>query len=223
MKEKYLKQFDYQPRPGGFYTLVKRLYYSFRNRYIADPTIFLNRNPAYNSWSIGDYTYGSSNGSPHVIHYGEPATLTIGKFCSIADKVDIFLGGNHRTDWVTTYPFNVLFEEATHINGHPQSAGDIHIGHDVWIGQGASILSGVTIGNGAVIATQSLVTKDVPSYTIVGGNPAKILRQRFDDTTIEKLEAIAWWNWSIEKILSNIEILLQGNVTAFVEKHYQTN
>lgn len=219
MKEKFLKQFNYTPKQNSFARFIKRAFFSIRNRYLVEPTFFLNRNPVYKNWQIGDYTYGSLNGSPQVVHYGEDARLVIGKFCSIADNVKIFLGGNHRTDWVTTYPFNVLFDEAANIKGHPQSAGDIIIGNDVWIGEGASILSGITIGNGAVIAGYAVVTKNVEPYAIVGGNPAKMIRKRFDEATIKSLEAISWWNWDIEKIIANRELLLQPDITAFITKH----
>jgi len=98
--------------------------------------------------------------------------IRIGKFCSIAHDVTFILG-NHRVDWVSTYPFSVFFDEASHITGHPLSNGDINIGNDVWIGKFSTIISGISIGNGAVIAANSFVTKDVPPYAIVSGNPAK--------------------------------------------------
>ena len=102
----------------------------------------------------------------------------------------IFLGGNHRTDWNTTYHFSVLWESAKNINGHPASKGDVIIGHDVWIGEGAVILSGVRIGNGAVIGAHAVVTRDVPSYQIVAGNPAKIMKPRFTHDEIVILEKL---------------------------------
>ncbi len=154
------------------------------------------------------------------MHYGENVQLTIGKFCSIADNVKIFLGGNHRIDWVSTYPFNVIFEAGENIKGHPQSAGDIVIGNDVWIGEAAMILSGIKIGNGAVVAAGALVTKDIPAYCIAGGNPAKIIRQRFSDDIIAKLESIAWWNWDISKINDNIPLILQNDIDVFISKHF---
>lgn len=150
--------------------------------------------------SVGRHTYGN----PTILHFGEPTKLSIGNFCSIAGDVTIFLGGNHRTDWVTTYPFNILFKaewpEAETITGHPISDGDVLIGHDVWIGFGSTIMSGVTVGNGAVIAANSMVTKDVPAYSIVGGNPAKLIKYRFDEATIIQLESLGWWNWPDNKI-----------------------
>lgn len=120
---------------------------------------------------IGDFTYGK----PKILYYDASTKLKIGKFCSISDEVTIVLGGNHRYDWVTTYPFSALYKEwpeASGIIGHPASKGDIVIGNDVWIGFGSIILSGVKIGDGAVIGAGSVVTKDVLPYTIAGGNPA---------------------------------------------------
>ena len=99
-----------------------------------------------------------------------------------------------------TYPFNALFSEGAHITGHPSSKGDIVIGNDVWIGYQSCILSGVTIGNGAIIGAKSVVTKDVPPYAIVAGNPAKFIRYRFPQETIDKLENLAWWDWDISVI-----------------------
>ena len=105
------------------------------------------------------------------------ATLSIGAFCSISDDVKIFLGGQHRPDWVTTWPFNVLWEDFVHIEGNPISKGDVIIGNDVWIGHNSRILSGVTIGDGAVVGANSVVAKDIPPYGIVAGNPARSLRR----------------------------------------------
>lgn len=157
--------------------------------------------------TIGDYTYGN----PTIKHWGEPTHLYLGKFTSIAAEVTIFLGGNHRVDWVTTYPFNIMFKdvwpEAANITGHPCSNGDVVIGNDVWIGSGATILSGVTIGDGAVIAANALVTSNVPPYAIVGGNPAKLIKYRFDEKTIAALRAIAWWDWPLEKIRTQLSLL----------------
>lgn len=155
---------------------------------------------------IGDYTYGK----PLVIFENDESNLIIGKFCSISENVTIFLGGNHRTDWISTYPFNVLteyFPEGKNILGHPATKGNVIIGNDVWIGRNVTILSGIKIGNGAVIATGSVVTKNVGDYEIWGGNPAKLLKKRFDEELIKKLQATNWWDWEIEKIKTNIDKL----------------
>lgn len=167
-------------------------------------------------FNIGDHTYGT----PSIMWWGEKAKLTIGKFCSIADGVSIFLGGNHRTDWVTTYPFPTLpnhWPAAQNITGHPATKGDINIGHDVWLAQQCVIMSGVTIGHGSVIGMRSLITKDVPPYSIVGGNPGKVIGQRFTDKQIEQLLAISWWDWPVEKITEFIPKLLQTDIDHFIE------
>lgn len=159
-------------------------------------------------WEVGEHTYCASK-RPVVYSPDSGAKLKIGKYCSLADNILIILGGNHRPDWITTYPFTVLADwpEAHNIEGHPATNGDVVIGNDVWIGMGVTIMSGVTIGDGAVIAARSVVTKDVPSYAIVGGNPAQVIRMRFDDVTTSKLLEMQWWNWPIEKIKEQIATL----------------
>ncbi len=163
---------------------------------------------------IGEYTYGK----PNILHWGEDARLKVGKFCSIAKDVTIFLGGNHRTDWVTTYPFPAIedWQEAKEIKGHPATKGDVVIGNDVWIGDGATILSGVNIGDGAVIGTKAVVGKNVSPYSIVAGNPAKEIRKRFDEESINKLLEIKWWNWPIEKTKENINFLCSDDINKFI-------
>ncbi|MDH2998576.1 hypothetical protein A1D22_02090 [Pasteurellaceae bacterium LFhippo2] len=151
--------------------------------------------------SIGRYTYGIENLSIH--QWNEGATLQIGAFCSIARNISIFLGGNHRIDWITTYPFGHIFQEelgGQGIVGHPTSNGDIIIGNDVWIGSGVTIMSGVTIGDGAVLAANSHIVKDVKPYEIVGGNPAKSLKFRFEQEIIDKLLQLRWWELELETI-----------------------
>lgn len=176
----------------------------------------INCSSIYGAIEKGRGTYGT----PRVSQWGENARLKIGNFCSIAENVHILLGGEHRSDWVTTYPFNVLWPKvAGHIKGHPRTKGDVIIGNDVWIATGAFILSGVTIGDGAVIAAHAVVTKDVPPYAIVGGNPAKIIRYRFDETTIQKLLEISWWDWPDEKIKGSIDLLLSDDIDAFVNRY----
>jgi len=143
-------------------------------------------------FSIGEFSYGR----PKVRFADAGAKLTIGRYCSFADQVEIFLGGNHRTDWVTTYPFDNLGAWWPRVSGRRShvTRGDVVIGNDVWIGSGAIILSGVTIGDGAVIGARAVVSRDIPAYAIVAGNPATILRKRFDDATIAALLESAWWS-----------------------------
>ncbi len=161
-------------------------------------------------FAVGEGTYGE----PRVLHWGEAATLRVGKYCSIAEGVTIFLGGNHRTDWITTYPFPVFRASARTIKGHPATRGDVVIGHDVWIGAGATILSGVRIGDGAVVGACAVVTREVPAYTIVAGNPARVVRNRFSETDVARLLALAWWDWSPGKLDAGIRWLLAGDVGA---------
>ena len=147
--------------------------------------------------SIGRFTYGEENIELHW--WGESAKFLIGRYCSIAGNIQIFLGGNHRYDWITTFPFGHLFQAelgGEGIIGNPWTKGDVLIGNDVWIGTNASIMSGVSIGDGAVIAANAHVVGDIPAYTIFGGNPARKIRARFDDAIIERLLRLRWWEFS---------------------------
>jgi acetyltransferase-like isoleucine patch superfamily enzyme len=162
-----------------------------------------------------------SHGSPEIFFEGEGGSLSIGSYCSIAAGVKIFLAGEHRTRWVTTYPFNVLLNIGSNGDGHSLTKGDVCIGNDVWIAADALILSGVTIGDGAVIAARAVVAKDVPPYSIVGGNPAKVLRYRFEPATIEQLLAIRWWEWSEDKIRESLPIMLTDDIETFLHQHSQ--
>ena len=171
------------------------------------------------NFEIGEYTYGL----PRVETYASEKKLKIGKFCSIAGGVKIQLGGIHRTNLVTTYPFKAFSEEwprekfLKSDDVKAISKGDVIIGNDVWIGAGATILSGVTIGDGAVVAAMAVVTKDVEPYCIVAGNPARTIGKRFDDDTIRKLLEIRWWDWPIEKINANLEIICSNRISEMLQ------
>jgi virginiamycin A acetyltransferase len=161
--------------------------------------------------AVGAWTYGR----PKIRFPESGARLTIGRYGSIADGVEILLGGNHRTEWVTTYPFPALaglWPEAAGIPGSHTTRGDIVIGHDVWLGSQAMILSGVTIGTGAVVAARAVVTRDVPPYAIVGGNPARVLRMRFEEAEVASLLASRWWELPREDILQLMPVLMSGRV-----------
>jgi acetyltransferase-like isoleucine patch superfamily enzyme len=169
------------------------------------------------------YTYGTEH--IQIKDWGEGTKLTIGSFCSISDRLVVFLGGNHRYDWVTTFPFGTVH---TDVFPHPKcktnfSNGDVIIGNDVWIGSNCSIMSGVTIGDGAIIAANCNVTKSVEPYTIVGGNPAKIIRKRFNDLQIEKLLKLAWWNLPDQTIRILVPYLLSPNVDDLLSFAEQNN
>jgi len=166
---------------------------------------------------VGDYTYyddfeNVENFEKNVKYLFDFTgdKLVIGKFCMIASDVKFIMNGaNHLTDALSTYPFAIFgngWENAMDGKTYPQK-GDIHIGNDVWIGYNATIMAGVTIGDGAIIAANSTVIKDVEPYTIVGGNPATAIKKRFSDEVITKLLALQWWNWDIEKITAHVQDL----------------
>lgn len=164
---------------------------------------------------IGKYTYGN----PTVLWEDNTKKLIIGNYCSIANNVNIYLGGNHRTDWVTTYPFGHIHQnifDGFNGKGHPSSKGDVIIGNDVWIGANSTIMSGVTIGDGVVIANNSHVVKNIEPYSLVGGNPAKLIRYRFSEEQIKNLLEIKWWNWPDEKINKHAHLLCNEKIDEFI-------
>lgn len=164
---------------------------------------------------MGRHSYGAP-----IIHWDKRSSsiVHIGRYCSIAYDVNILTGGNHNTQWVSTYPHRVMFDiPGKYTDGHPCSKGDVHIGNDVWIAHGATILSGVHIGHGAVVACRSVVTKNVEPYTIVGGIPARPLRQRFSTAEISALLAIQWWNWPDEKVKEAIPLLCSDDIGEFIK------
>jgi acetyltransferase-like isoleucine patch superfamily enzyme len=151
---------------------------------------------------------------------GSLSKVKIGKYCSISKNVRLITGGIHPTNWVSTFPFRVMFNlTGKHEDGMPSSKGPITIGNDVWIGTGATILSGVRIGHGAVIAAGALVTKDVPDYAIVVGVPASVLKYRFDQIQIDQLLRIKWWDWPETRIIENVRFLSSPDIKEFIEKH----
>ena len=161
-----------------------------------------------------------SYGNPQICWWGEDAKVEVGKFCSIADNVKIFIGGEHNTRWVTTYPFNVLMPEFNYIKGHPLTKGDVIIENDVWIGYGATILSGTHICSGAVIGANAVVRGHIHPYSIWAGNPAKQVGFRFHQGEVEKLLKIAWWDWSDEQLKEAIPYLLSYKTSEFIDKYY---
>ena len=150
----------------------------------------------------------------------DDAAVHVGNFTSIGDDVEIMPGGNHRADWVTTFPLSVrLAGDAHNPPGLPASKGDVVIGSDVWIGRGARILSGVTIGDGAVVGAYSVVTRDVRPYAVVTGVPAIERRRRFDDSIVDALLRIRWWEWPDEQILQARAELESGDIAGFIERY----
>lgn len=170
--------------------------------------------------SYGKYTYGT----PTILWKNKDAKLIVGNFCSIADGVKIYLGGNHRTDWVTTYPFGHVSKSIFNKfngHGHPSTKGDVIIGNDVWIGNNVTIMSGVTIGDGVVIANNSHVVKNVEPYSLVGGNPAKLIKYRFSQEQIEKLLQIKWWYWDDNKINKVTPLLCNNDIDEFIKLAFE--
>lgn len=176
------------------------------------PTPVLTLTERYPEYKFGLGTYGDLS----VFSWGEGASLAVGSYTSIAPGVKIFLGGEHRIDWVTTFPFNVLWESARHHKGHPKTKGDVLIGSDVWIGAAALISSGVTIGDGAVVGAGAVVTRDVAPYAVVAGNPARVVKFRFDEEVIERLLALRWWDWSAVQIERAMPEMLSSDIASFL-------
>ena len=172
---------------------------------------------------IEDYTYYFDPEDPLAFEtknvlYHHPLLedrLIIGKFCQIGPKTRFLMNaGNHRFDGFTSYPFHAFASPWLEVPSMGKTRGDTWIGNDVWFGYGAFILPGIKIGDGAIIAACAVVTKDVPSYTVVGGNPACVIRQRFDEETIIFLQQLAWWNWPIDKITRYARALVEGDRAA---------
>jgi len=180
---------------------------------------------------VGDYSYYDDLENPEnfeknvLYHYDfNDDKLIIGKFCSIASGVRFIMnGGNHETKPFSTYPFSIfrngwekILEGVTDFKEKFPHKGDTVIENDVWIGYHAVIMPGVKIGNGAVVGSCSVVTKDVPDYAVVGGNPARIIKMRFDQETIQKLLKTAWWDWDIKKITRNLEWINGNNIEKLI-------
>jgi len=174
---------------------------------------------------VGDYTYfddrknGGEKFEENNVLYNydyNKVKLIIVKFCAIAAETKFLMTGDHKLDAISTYPFPIFkqgWENAFDLNELPVK-GDIVIGNDVWLCYDSLIKNGVKIGDGAIVAARSVVAKDVPPYSIVAGNPAKIVKMRFDEITISRLLSIAWWNWPIEKINANLQIICNLDIDA---------
>ncbi len=172
---------------------------------------------------VGDYTYfddrknGPEKFEENNVLYNydfSKVKLVIGKFCAIAAETRFIMTGDHKLDAISTYPFPIFgagWETAFTVADLPVK-GDIIVGNDVWFGYDSLVKNGVTIGDGAIIAARAVVVKDVPAYSVVAGNPAKVVKMRFDDKTIERLLSIAWWNWDIDKINRNLKVICHLDV-----------
>ncbi|WP_260961050.1 CatB-related O-acetyltransferase [Pseudomonas citri] len=166
----------------------------------------------YPNYEIGTGTYGI----PEVMEFGDDTVLKVGSYTSIAQGVKILLGGGHRTDWVSTFPFPRIIDEARHIPGSNPTKGDVVIGSDCWICAETMILSGVTIGHGAVVAASAVVTRDVAPYAIVGGNPCRFIRWRFEEPMRQALLESAWWEWPTEEVKAISPLLCSDDLDAFL-------
>lgn len=187
-------------------------------------TCFLKNIINHPQIQIGDFTYyddpdGVDSFEKNVLYFFDfiNDNLIIGKFCQIATGVRFIMNGaNHPMNGISCYPFKVFGHDWAEASLDVPFKGDTIIGNDVWIGNSVTFMQGIKVGDGAIIATNSVVTKDVPPYAIVGGNPAQVIRYRFEPETIEKLLEIKWWDWPIEKITANIKALSSGDLEALL-------
>jgi acetyltransferase-like isoleucine patch superfamily enzyme len=172
-------------------------------QHLADGTLVMGRHSYY---------------APVVHKYkGDTNRIVIGNYCSVAADAHFYVGGMHPLHWVSTYGLREMFElPGAFVGEMPASRGDVEVGHDCWITEGATVLSGVRIGNGAVVATRAVVTRDVAPYAIVAGNPAREIGRRFSDEQIAALERIAWWHWDHEVVLERVDQLNGASVDDFI-------
>lgn len=171
--------------------------------------------------NVGKYTYGA-NGVEHIPLRG--GNITIGKFCSLAKNIKIYTGrGGHRKEFISTYPFGSiycdLFNNSDFNNLLLADEGNVTIGDDVWVGQNVTIMPGVNIGTGTIIANSSHVVKSCEPYSIIGGNPAKLVCKRFTQDQIDALLKIKWWEWDDSKINDNIPLICSRDIEAFIAKN----
>lgn len=185
------------------------------NRQVTHPNIQVGRYSYYSGYYHG---HGFDDCARFLLPDPDADKLIVGSFCSIGSGAAFIMAGNqgHRNEWASTFPFHFYPDApqfAAAANGY-LPAGDTVIGHDVWIGSEAIVMPGVRIGHGAVIGTRALVTRDVEPYAIVGGNPARVLRKRFDETRIALLLEMAWWDWPDDWLQAAIPLLTSGEIEA---------
>lgn len=205
------------PNPNMKYPIEEFHRVGFLKNFISNPNII-----------IGDFTYFDNPFGPEkfedsvLYHYpfiGDK--LIIGKFCAISQNVKFIMNGaNHKLSGFSTYPFYIFGNDWIHSlpkDGELPYKGDTVIGNDVWIGYNATIMPGIKIGDGAIIASETVVTKDVLPYSIVGGNPARMIKIRFDKKIIDELSKIKWWNWSIEKITKNLTAIVNRDIDELIK------
>ncbi|HEY3325665.1 MAG TPA: CatB-related O-acetyltransferase [Novimethylophilus sp.] len=185
-------------------------------RFVRHQERFKQRYPMF---SMGICTYGV----PNVRHWDKISNLTIGSYTSIAQNVEIYLGGNHHTEWLTSYPFPAFFPERSKHKNYGIIPRDVIIGSDVWLCDDCKILPGITIGHGAVVATGAIITKNVEPYAVMAGNPAKVVKWRFDEPTRKALLESSWWDWPPEEILGIVDKLCSENIEEFIAYTHQRN
>jgi virginiamycin A acetyltransferase len=207
----------YGPDPNILHPIAPHTNLVFLKNQVSSPNII-----------VGDYTYyadftDTANFEKNVLYHFDfiGDKLVIGNFCAIASGVKFIMNGaNHETAPISTFPFGIFgngwekVNEDADLNAKYPNKGDTLIGNDVWIGYDTTIMPGIKVGNGAIIAAKTVVTKDIPDYAVVGGNPAKIIRIRYDQDTIERLNKIAWWNWSAQKITEYLPLINSRDIDA---------
>lgn len=191
-----------------------------------DRVVFLKPLVSGENISVGDYTYYDDPVDPtrfqqdnvlyHFDFVGD--RLDIGRYCALASGTTFIMNGaNHRMSGPSTFPFPIFggaWADHMDLLSDLPVKGDTTVGHDVWFGYQSTIMPGVTIGHGAIVATKAVVTKDVPPFAIVGGNPAQVVGMRFDDDTVERMLAVAWWDWPVDKVTRHVRAIMAGDVAA---------
>ncbi|MFJ8432393.1 CatB-related O-acetyltransferase [Kitasatospora sp. NPDC094019] len=171
---------------------------------------------------VGEFTYYDDPDDPTAFesrnvlyHYG-PERLVIGRYCALGTGVRFIMNGaNHRTDGPSTFPFPIMggsWADSFDLLTDLPNRGDTVVGSDVWFGNGVTVMPGVRIGHGAIVATGSVVTADVPDYAVIGGNPARVIRSRYSEDEIARLLAVAWWDWPTEHITAHVRTIMSGTV-----------
>ncbi len=199
-------------------TSMKRSLGNLRRKVLVPQARRLDQRPDLKQFDIGKYSWGHLT----IANKSPGCTLTVGRYCSFAFGVEVFLGGEHRVDYVTTYrfgkypPFDQWYRPASDT---AVARGDITIGNDVWIGRGAMILSGVTIGDGVIVGAGSVVRQTAPPYAILAGNPARVAGFRFPPEQIEALLRIKWWDWTEEKIVAALDLMMAEDIQPFIDTY----
>lgn len=202
--------------PVSISSAVKRRLGNLRRRALVPQARRLDERPDLKQFDIGRYSWGHLT----VANRNSGCNLTIGRYCSFAFGVEVFLGGEHRADYVSTYRFGKYppFDEWYQPESETAVArGDVTIGNDVWIGRGAMILSGVTLGDGVIVGAGSVVRQSAPPYAIVVGNPARVAGFRFPAEQIEALLRIKWWEWSDERLVESLGLVMSDDVQKFID------